>query len=34
MKKKVQGVQRLNKLLSNNKDVTATILQTVGSKRT
>lgn len=29
---KVQGVQRLNKLLSNNKDVTATILQTVGSK--
>ena len=29
---KVQGVQRLNKMLSNNKNVTATILQTVGVK--
>lgn len=29
---KVQGVQRLNKMLSNNKKVTATILQTVGVK--
>jgi predicted O-methyltransferase YrrM len=29
---KVQGVQRLNKLLSENKNVTATILQTVGVK--
>lgn len=29
---KVQGVQRLNKLLSNNKNITATILQTVGVK--
>ncbi|MDW9380415.1 O-methyltransferase [Chryseobacterium sp. JV558] len=29
---KVQGVQRLNKLLSNNENITATILQTVGVK--
>jgi len=29
---KVQGVQRLNNMLSNNKKVTATILQTVGVK--
>lgn len=29
---KVQGVQRLNKMLSGNKNVTATILQTVGVK--
>ncbi len=29
---KVQGVQRLNKMLSKNKKVTATILQTVGVK--
>ncbi len=29
---KVQGVQRLNKMLSDNKKVTATILQTVGVK--
>jgi predicted O-methyltransferase YrrM len=29
---KVQGVQRLNKMLSENKKVTATILQTVGVK--
>ena len=29
---KVQGVQRLNKMLGNNKKVTATILQTVGVK--
>ena len=29
---KVQGVQRLNKLLSNNENITATILQTVGAK--
>lgn len=29
---KVQGVQRLNKMLSENKMVTATILQTVGAK--
>jgi predicted O-methyltransferase YrrM len=29
---KVQGVQRLNKMLSDNKNVTATILQTVGAK--
>ncbi|MBL7921598.1 MAG: O-methyltransferase [Bacteroidia bacterium] len=29
---KVQGVQRLNKMLSENKNVTATILQTVGAK--
>jgi predicted O-methyltransferase YrrM len=29
---KVQGVQRLNKMLSENKKVTATILQTVGIK--
>lgn len=29
---KVQGVQRLNKMLSENKKVTATILQTVGAK--
>ena len=29
---KVQGVQRLNKMLSENKNVTATILQTVGVK--
>lgn len=29
---KVRGVQRLNKMLSNNKKVTATILQTVGVK--
>jgi predicted O-methyltransferase YrrM len=29
---KVQGVQRLNKMLSNNENVTATILQTVGVK--
>lgn len=28
----VRGVQRLNKMLSNNKKVTATILQTVGVK--
>ncbi|MDI9257905.1 O-methyltransferase [Flavobacterium sedimenticola] len=29
---KVKGVQRLNKMLSENKNVTATILQTVGTK--
>lgn len=29
---RVQGVQRLNKMLSKNKKVTATILQTVGVK--
>jgi predicted O-methyltransferase YrrM len=29
---KVQGVQRLNNMLSENKKVTATILQTVGAK--
>ena len=29
---KVQGVQRLNKMLSENKNVTVTILQTVGVK--
>ena len=29
---KVKGVQRLNKMLSENKKVTATILQTVGAK--
>ena len=29
---KVKGVQRLNKMLSDNKNVTATILQTVGAK--
>ena len=29
---KVRGVQRLNKMLSENKKVTATILQTVGVK--
>jgi predicted O-methyltransferase YrrM len=29
---KVQGVQRLNEMLSRNKNVTATILQTVGVK--
>lgn len=29
---KVQGVQRFNKMLSENKKVTATILQTVGAK--
>lgn len=29
---KVQGVQRLNEILSRNKKVTATILQTVGTK--
>jgi predicted O-methyltransferase YrrM len=29
---KVQGVQRLNKMLSDNKNVTATILQTVCAK--
>ena len=29
---KVQGVQRLNNMLSNNNNVTATILQTVGTK--
>jgi predicted O-methyltransferase YrrM len=29
---KVQGVQRLNKMLSENKKVTATVLQTVGVK--
>lgn len=29
---KVQGVQRLNKMLSENKNITATILQTVGIK--
>ena len=29
---KVQGVQRLNKMLSGNKKVTATIIQTVGAK--
>jgi predicted O-methyltransferase YrrM len=29
---KVQGVQRLNNMLSSNKNVTATILQTVGVK--
>lgn len=29
---KVQGVQRLNKMISDNKKVTATILQTVGIK--
>jgi caffeoyl-CoA O-methyltransferase len=29
---KVKGVQRLNKMLSENKQVTATIIQTVGSK--
>ncbi|MBS1732255.1 MAG: O-methyltransferase [Bacteroidetes bacterium] len=29
---KVQGVQRLNKMLSENENITATILQTVGSK--
>jgi caffeoyl-CoA O-methyltransferase len=29
---KVKGVQRLNKMLSENKQVTATIIQTIGSK--
>jgi caffeoyl-CoA O-methyltransferase len=29
---KVQGVQRLNKMLSGNQKVTATIIQTVGAK--
>lgn len=29
---KVQGVQRLNRMLSENKNITATILQTVGIK--
>jgi predicted O-methyltransferase YrrM len=29
---KVQGVQRLNKMLSGNEKVTATIIQTVGAK--
>lgn len=29
---KVQGVQRFNKMLAENKQVTATIIQTVGSK--
>ncbi|MDB4902810.1 MAG: O-methyltransferase [Mucilaginibacter sp.] len=29
---KVRGVQKLNKMLSENKKVTATIIQTVGSK--
>ena len=29
---KVQGVQRFNKMLSANKQVTATIIQTVGAK--
>jgi caffeoyl-CoA O-methyltransferase len=29
---KVVGVQKLNKMLSENKKVTATIIQTVGSK--
>ncbi len=29
---KVKGVQRLNKMLAENKQVTATIIQTVGSK--
>src|ERR1700761_1762418 len=29
---KVQGVQRLNKLLSEKKNITATIIQTVGDK--
>ncbi|HEY2582497.1 MAG TPA: O-methyltransferase [Mucilaginibacter sp.] len=29
---KVQGVQKLNKILSENKQVTATIIQTVGTK--
>lgn len=32
MDEKVQGVQRLNNMLSENKKVTATILQTVGVK--